>query len=80
LKKDEANKNLDGEDPNFMLKIFDAKLVNVKGNLKNLHADFSSWQTTFSEQKRTIRELSHRIDAMDEQNETIDLEDIEGKA
>ena len=57
-----------------VLELFDQKMRAVKSNVKNLLVDFSSWQTEFIQQKRTIREMNNRLTTMEEQNEDLDLD------
>lgn len=63
---DQADKHL--------LDVFDMKLRTVKENVNNIMIDFSTWQTTFGEQKRTIRDINRRLGDVEEQKEELDLE------
>jgi len=49
-----------------LIKVFDNKLINIKNNMHNLTIDFATWQTSQSEQRRTIKKLVERIGALEE--------------
>ena len=63
---DQADKNL--------LDVFDMKLRTIKNDVHNMMIDFSTWQTTFGEQKRTVRDMNRRLGDVEEQHEDLDLE------
>ena len=62
-----------------MMDFFDQKLTTAKKSIKNLLIDFSTWQTNLAEHKRTVREMDRRVEAMENVQEDVDLEHLEGK-
>ena len=50
------------ENDRHLLQTFDAKIKNIRSNIRNLSADFSTWQTTLAEQKRMMKNLSNRVE------------------
>ena len=74
LKKHDTSKH-----DTSLIKVFDTKLINIKNNMHNLTVDFATWQTSQSEQRRTIKKLVERIGALEEQQEDIDLDELQGK-
>ena len=44
-----------------LLDMFNEKLLNVKERVKNLSCDFSTWQATFMEKTREIRQIGERL-------------------
>ena len=62
-----------------LLQVFDQKLKNVRENVRNINVDLSGWQTSHSEQTRTMKSLSQRMEIIEEQNEDIDLDELQGK-
>ena len=62
-----------------LLDMFNEKLLNVKESVKNLSCDFSTWQATFMEKAREIRGIGERLADLEEQQEDINLESLEGK-
>ena len=50
------------------------KLKTIKNDVHNMMIDFSTWQTTFGEQKRTVRDMNRRLGDVEEQHEDLDLE------
>lgn len=74
-----ALEDLPKEDDNSRCSIIEAKMANLKNNQRNLTIDFSGWQATTLESKRTMRHFTKRLDKLDEQNQEIDLSELEGK-
>jgi len=64
---------------NTLLELFDKKLSNLRGCVKNLMQDFSSWQASFADKNRTIRDIDARVTELESQNEELDLESLEDK-
>jgi len=64
---------------NTLLELFDKKLSNLRGCVKNLMQDFSSWLASFADKNRTIRDIDARATELESQNEELDLESLEDK-
>ena len=50
-----------GVSDSSLLDLFDKKLNSLKGSMKNLIKDFSTWQTSIADRKRDMRDLESRV-------------------
>ena len=54
------------ENDRHMLQAFMAQVKNIRSNIRNITADFSTWQTTLSEHKRMMKNLSNRVEQIED--------------
>ena len=59
--------------------MFDQKLVNIKATIKNMTHDQSTFQSSFYEQKRTVKELLGRVAALEDEHEEVDIDALKAK-
>ena len=62
-----------------LLDFFDKKLTHTKKGMKNLLIDFSTWQASLQEHKRSLREMERRVENIETAQEDVDMEALEGK-